>query len=327
MPVGVALYGANGHQIVRQLVDHPRARLVATAAIPLPQLGDHQQRDPQLKVADTLDELLADDRVQLVSLCSPRRRQQAADAIRCLEAGRHVYAEKPCALTEGELNDLQQVARDTGGVFHEMAGSAFMQPYLAMRNIVQSGQLGTIVHVLAQKSYPMHANRPQDEDIDGGLTCQVGVHAFRFIEHVTGIRIAAVDAFETKLGSPRADGELRVASACMLRLENGGVGAVVNNYLNQPGFGSWGNETLRIWGTDGFVEATDGGRRTHLVLGDHDAGELDVSAPGFDWFELMLDEIIDGDSFPVDLETELHPTRMVIRARAAAHQHRVETST
>ena len=34
--------------------------------------------------------------------------------------------------------------------------------------IVRSGQLGTIIQVTAEKSYPWTEHRPQDEAVDGG---------------------------------------------------------------------------------------------------------------------------------------------------------------
>ena len=66
---------------------------------------------------------------------------------------------------------------------------------------------GEIVQVFAQKSYPWHESRPQDEAVDGGLTLQVGIHAARFVEHVTGIRISSLDLIETTHGNPTANGQ------------------------------------------------------------------------------------------------------------------------
>src|SRR5687767_4807116 len=95
--LGVAVYGINGHQIHRQLEGHEHAQLVATAAFDADKLTPAQREDPAIRHYSSLFELLKDTRVELVSLCSPRRADQAADAITCLKAGRHVYAEKPCA--------------------------------------------------------------------------------------------------------------------------------------------------------------------------------------------------------------------------------------
>lgn len=317
MTIGVGLYGTNGHQVQLKLEGHPHARLVATAAVDRRQLTPSQQQDPEIRHYDTLDELLEDERVQLVSLCSPVRREQAREAIRCLEAGRHVYAEKPCAMTEADLDAILAAVERSGCRFREMAGTAFEQPYLTMRSLVQAGAIGTVIQVLAQKSYPYHDRRPQDEDVDGGLLMQVGVHALRFIEHVGGVRIDTIEAIETQLGNPRPGG-LRMAACLMMRLENRGLASAVLNYLNPPAFGRWGNEMLRIFGSRGFVEATDGGTRTRLVLESEDRGSLVIDRPGLDYFDLYVATLLGRGEMPLSLEDELHPTRMVIRAKAHA---------
>ncbi len=320
--IRIGLYGTNGHQIQRRLVDHPLGECVATAAFHNGALPEPLQQESRITHYATLDELLADERIDLVSLCSPRRRDQAQEAIRCLDAGKHVYAEKPCAMTEPDLDAIIATAHRTGKVFHEMAGTAFVQPYLAMRELVQAGTLGTVVQVLAQKSYPYHDRRPEDEDIDGGLLLQAGVHALRFIEHVAGIKVSEIWAVQTQLGNPgapdpAAPGGLRMATSMMIRLVNGGVASVICNYLNPPAFGVWGNEHLRIFGTEGFVESVDGGARTRLVLNNEDRGPLGLSG-GADYLDMFLASLGGSAPMPLALEDEVHPTRVLIRARADA---------
>jgi predicted dehydrogenase len=297
--IGIGLYGTNGHQVHEKLVNDPLGVCVAVAAFDQAMLPDELRSDPNIRHYPTLEDLLQDK------------------AIRCLEAGKHAYAEKPCAMTEEDLDAIIAAAQRTGRQFHEMAGTAFAQPYLAIRRLVQSGVLGTIVQVLVQKSYPYHDRRPQDEDVDGGMLMQAGVHATRFIEHVTGLKIVSIQAIETRLGNPKP-GNLRMASSVMASLENGAVASIVVNYLNMLPFGQWGNETLRIFGTQGFVEAVDGGTRTRLVLKDEDRGPLSLDEPSQDYLDFFMKSLHGQDEMPLSLEDELHPTRMVIRAKRDA---------
>ena len=314
--IRVGLYGNNGHQIHKQLIDHPDAEVVAVAAFHKADLPDAYRTDG-VRRYDSLSELLADDRVEFVSLCSPVRADQAADAIACLEAGRHVYAEKPCALTEQDLDRIAATAERTGNHFHEMAGTALHQPYLEMRSIVARGSIGEIVQIYAQKSYPMHDRRPQDEDIDGGLTLQNGVHALRFVEHVSGLRVTDIQAYETQLGNPR-EGELRVASSMIARLANGALASIIANYCNPASFGLWGNEEVRLFGTNGMIESTDGGVRTHLYMNDENLGPVVPSEPDRPYHDRYFGTLLGRETMPFTLEEELHPLRAVIRARDSA---------
>jgi len=202
--IGVALYGSNGHQLrPDKLATHPHARLVAVSGLRATTLPEGVKRYA------TLEEVLADPAVELVSLCSPRRADQARDAIRCLEAGKHVYAEKPAALTERELDEILAAARRAGKEFHEMAGTAFAPNYAAMRRVVQEGGVGDVIQILVQKSYRYGQGRPQDEAIDGGMFLQAGIHAARMVEHVGGVRIKSISGWETKFGKPeKGDGKI-----------------------------------------------------------------------------------------------------------------------
>jgi predicted dehydrogenase len=318
MELGIGLYGSNGHQISAELESHPRAFLAAVAGMPPGWRDQAPAGFAAVPVYTGLEALLHDDRVQLVSLCSPRRVTQASEALRCLHAGRHVLAEKPCAFTERDLDAIQEAAVRHGVRFHEMSGTIFDEPYLTMGRMLREGAVGTVVQVFAQKSYPMYPGRPQDEDVDGGLIRQAAIHAVRMVEQVAGVRVAAVQAVETGLGNPVEGGGLQVAAALTMRLVNGGIATAIANYLNPFGFGRWGNETLRIFGTEGLLESVDGGTRTRWVAGDSDRGPVPVeTAPSTD-FDRMVDAILDGTPPPHTLEEELHATRIVLRAKLSA---------
>lgn len=309
--IRIGLYGRNGHQIQNRLNGHPDAELCAVC---MP--GEVPQVPENVRVYADLAEMLADESLDFISLCSPKRSAQAADAAACLRAGKHVYAEKPAALTEAELDGLLALADEVGCEFHEMADSIFYEPYWTLKNVVQSGKIGEVVQVYAQKSYPSNFHkRPNDEETDGGLIRWVGIHAVRFVEHITGIHVRDVRAFETHHGS---DTGIFTAASLAMTLENGGVASVAMNYLNSAGFPGWGNESVRVFGTRGMAELTDGGKRTHLYT-DRDEGELDTSASDCrDYFDLLMRHFRFGEPLPLTREDEFHPLRVVIRAKDAA---------
>ena len=109
-----------------------------------------------------------------------------------------------------------------------------------------------------------------------------------------------------------------MAASYMLQLENGGVGSIVANYLNPTGFGHWGNEAVRVFGTNGFVETTDGATKTRLVVKDKDLGPDHDSAPEKDYFDSFVEFLRDKTPMPLTLDDELHPLRIVLRAKQSA---------
>lgn len=319
-PIKIGFWGSEGHQIHGQMDRYQQLQPIAFGDMAPDAQRKLKDKYPDLKVCKTFDELLAVEGLEMVSLCSSLRADQAELAIMALAQNIHVYAEKPCAMSEADLDRIMQVAAKSQAKFHEMAGTVFEQPYWAMKQIIAEDAIGDVVQVLAQKSYPMHDRRPTSEQIDGGLVPQNGVHAMRFVEHLIGIKAVNASAMQTPLGETRVGSDLQVACHITGQLANGGLYAIIANYLNPTGFGSWGNEMVRVFGTKGIIESTDGGKRTKLVVGDEDRGDLDTSSPAPDWLTLVLEDVRGINAMPIDLETELHPTRMVLRARANAQQ-------
>ena len=317
-PIGVGLYGTNGHQLSLALAGY--ARVVAVADYPADRL-DTTETEHAIRHYDTLEALLADPEIDLVSLCAARRIEQADQAIACLRAGKHVLAEKPCAFTAAKLDEILAEAEANGRQFREMAatGSSLPHPVQAIRRLVDTGALGTVVHVLAHKSYPWHDRRPQDTAVDGGLVRQVGIHAVRFIHSATGLRIAAIEGQSTGLGNP-GSGEIQMAAVFALALENGGVGSINLNYLNPSNFGVWGNDQVRVFGTEGMAETVDGFRRSSAYIPGRESTDLpfpdDLPSPVY--INHYARYLLDGTPMPIPFAEEMAMTRAMLALHEAA---------
>ena len=319
--IKVGIYGANGHQIWNFLETYDRIDFVAAAGIPENRLEKYKAfQNKTLKIYDTLDEMLEKSSIEFVCLCSPLRSEQAKDAVKCLKANVHVYAEKPAALTEADLDMILAAEKESKAEFHEIADSTFFEPYVTMRNLIKDGAVGEVVQVYVQKSYPNNfKGRPEDPNVDGGITRQAGIHAMRFLEHCCGIKIDKVKAFETTKGASDFRPNLVTASSVAMTLENGGVASACINYFNPGSFGLWGNESIRVFGTKGVIEITDGGRRTHLWNDKGDQGEFaDMHTKTKEFLFYLIEHLLDGTPMPFDSETELHPLRAVIRMTESA---------
>lgn len=312
--IGVGLYGLGGHQVhgLFENGDHPLARLVAVAGF------GGRSVSPGVRVYETLSALLADREVQWVSLCSPVRREQAGHAIEAMRAGKHVYAEKPAAMTEAELDRIIETAEATGMQFHEMGGFSVPPPYCTIRDAIKAGLIGDVVQVFAQKSYPWTEHRPSDEDVDGGLALQAGIYLTRFVEHVAGVRISRISMVETQAGNPVAGHRCRMAVALQMRLENGGLATGIANYLNPMGLRCWGYECLRVFGTAGMIETGLETGSVRWVRQGENPEWLEVPAQGVDGFELFAQVILGQAVTPLSITDELSPTRWILRAKRDA---------
>lgn len=322
--IRIGLYGTNGHQLpLGNSAANPcdRAQVIAVA--------DYARETPDgIRRYVSLEALLANPEIDLISLCSARRIEQAGHAIQCLEAGKHVLAEKPCAFDVKTLEKILDAARRSRCAFREMAATELNPSVQAIRRLVDTGELGTIVHVQAHKSYPWHSRRPQDIEVDGGLVRQVGIHAVRLIHGGTGLRIKSIQGLSTGLGNP-GEGSIQMAAAFALALENGAVGSINLNYLNPPNFGRWneearpiwGNDQLRVFGTRGMAETVDGYSRNALYLLERgNAVELpipgDIVSPVY--IQHYVNYLLDGTPMPTPFEEEMSMTRAMLALHEAS---------
>lgn len=303
--IGIGLFGQNGHQLPHDLVVRG-GQVVATCGIAT-------QSDAVVQYA-SFTELLADPAVHLVSICAPRRDQQVFFVQQALRAGKHVYAEKPCVMRHDELDRLITLAQQQQCYLFEMAGTAFEAPYAAVTPLIASGILGTIGQIVVRKSYPYADWRPQDEGIDGGLIMQAGIHAARLITHVAQQRIVAISAVEHQIGNPVAHGDLQMAVGMLAQLANGGCASIYANYYNQRGNNLWGDDELRIYGSQAFLYTVG---HTIYVVDAHQTRQFDC-APQPAYIQRIIDVLHNNTPRPLDIATEIHPTHVVIAAKQSA---------
>lgn len=307
--VGIGIYGSNGHQISQSNMESETAYIAGACDVLADALA------PNIKVYAAFNEMLADDNIKLVSICSSQRRDQADDIILALKANKHVYAEKPCVMDIGQLDYILEMAQERKLLFCEMAGSVFERPYNKVKEIVDSGVLGQIVQVFAQKSYPYQDWRPQDEDKDGGLILQNAIYGIRFIEHVAGQKVAAIDGLETTLGNPKP-GNLRMAAALNMKLESGGIATVIANYLNQPSTNVWGNEELRIFGVNGYLRTNVQNNTVEVYTKDAVVVHETVNIKSL--LQILIECIAGNKPLPVSPYELTRPTRLAIQAKQKA---------
>lgn len=100
--------------------------------------------------AASFDNVLSDPDIEAVSLASPAglhyRQAKAA-----LEAGKHVYVEKPLALDIGEAEALCALAEQRGLTLMVGHLLQYHPVYIRLRALVEAGELGRIHHVYSNR--------------------------------------------------------------------------------------------------------------------------------------------------------------------------------
>jgi scyllo-inositol 2-dehydrogenase (NADP+) len=107
---------------------------------------------PNVQKMETLEAVLADASIDLVSICSPNN-THVAYTRQCLLAGKHVLVEKPFAPTYEEAKSLFLLAKECKKHIFIFQNRRFDSDFLTIKKIIDNGFLGEILQ------YEAHYNR------------------------------------------------------------------------------------------------------------------------------------------------------------------------
>lgn len=103
-----------------------------------------QEKYPAIRVARTLDELLADKAIQLCVVATPND-SHFEYAKRCLLADRNVVVDKPFAPTLRESEELVRLAKERGRLITVYQDRRWDGDFGTVKQIAHSGRLGKLV--------------------------------------------------------------------------------------------------------------------------------------------------------------------------------------
>lgn len=148
VPVSVAVVGLGywGPNLARNLYELENAELVSLCDTRREPLDALRRRYPGVSRTTSFADLLDNRKVEAIALATPvsTHFELAAAA---LEAGKHVFVEKPLAATAAEALSLLELARERELVL--MPGHTFLYspPVVLIRSLIEAGELGDIYFI------------------------------------------------------------------------------------------------------------------------------------------------------------------------------------
>ena len=107
---------------------------------------------PSVEVARSLDEVLADSEIDLVSICSPNA-THFDYAKQVLLAGKHALVEKPFTATVEEAEELILLSQKQGKILSVFQNRRFDSDFMTVKKIIDGNFLGEV------HSFEIHFNR------------------------------------------------------------------------------------------------------------------------------------------------------------------------
>ena len=103
-----------------------------------------QEKYPNVKSYDTLDELLKDEAIELVVVNTPNYTHYDY-AKEALQAGKHVVVEKPFTVNSKEGKELIQLAKKKKKKLSVYQNRRYDSDYKAIKNVIQENLLGNVI--------------------------------------------------------------------------------------------------------------------------------------------------------------------------------------
>ena len=134
---------------------------------------------PVARPTASFDDLLADSELEAVVLATPVPTHHAL-ARQALEAGKHVFVEKPMTFSASEARDLRDVVQRTGGTLMVGHLLRYHPAVVKLRELIDAGELGDVRYVYGNR-VNLGTIRP-----DENALWSLGVHDVSVVLHLLG---------------------------------------------------------------------------------------------------------------------------------------------
>jgi len=174
--VGLGYWGPN---LVRNLHELPDAELAAVCDMRQDALDAIGRRYPAVPTTTSFDEIVCDPSIDAVALATPVSTHYPL-AVAALEAGKHVFIEKPLAASSEEARDLIEIAEGRELVL--MPGHTFLYspPVNTIRDLIASGDIGEIYFISTSRvNLGLHQS-------DVSVAWDLGPHDFSILRYWLG---------------------------------------------------------------------------------------------------------------------------------------------
>src|SRR5437763_4203625 len=196
--------------------------------------------------------LLERDDVDVIDLCLPNDLHCEA-TVAAAQAGKHVICEKPLCVTLAEADRMIAACRAAGVKLMYAEELCFTPKYVRAKQLVEEGGLGEVYLV---KQSEKHSGPHSDWFWDvrrsgGGVTLDMGCHAFEFFRWILGKPAARNVLAQTGTYVHRGRTEGDDNAIIVVEFEGGAVGLAEESWAKPGGM----DDRAEIYGTRGVTYA------------------------------------------------------------------------
>lgn len=211
---------------------------------------------------DSEDDIIYNPEIDAIDVCTPNiyHYQTVKKAIL---AGKHVYCEKPLAVTYAQAKELAELAREHNVKCHMVFNNRFLLPIMKAKELIDSGVIGKIISFKGEYHHssalsPDKTGWKQDKDIcGGGVLFDLGSHVFDLLYYLCG-EVKSVFgksqiAFPVRAGINGEKWQTNADEAfyVLATLKNGACGTVTVSKITT---GSNDDLSIEVYGDKGSIK-------------------------------------------------------------------------
>jgi predicted dehydrogenase len=250
--VGIIGLGV-GEQHIAGFQMHPAAEVAALCDLAAEKRSDARRRYPGIPVIEDAAAVIDDPRIDVVSIASFDD-AHAAQVMRALDRGKHVFVEKPVCLTVEEFRAIRTRLADNPKL--RLSSNLILRAsprFIDLRQRIGEGEFGRLFNIEADYLYGRlekltagwRGRIPDYSVMLGG-----GIHIIDLILWLTRDRVAEVVAAGNGVASAGSSFRGRDMVTALLIFESGAIGKVSANFgCVHPHF-----HRLTVYGTDATFE-------------------------------------------------------------------------
>ena len=236
--VNVALVGAGAIGIVHAETlsgGTAGARLAAVVDPIVPQAERAAAFGDNVQVSGDTASAIANEGIDAVVISAPAR-FHAELIIAAARAGKHVFCEKPVALT---LEDARRAVAFVGQQTVKLQigfQRRFDPAYLRAKQAIERGDIGAVEMIISTTRDPAPPG-PGALEAAGGIYLDTAIHDFDTVRFLSGAEVTDVFATASTLVTTGRTGVYDIdTAATVLRLESGAVASVTNSLRTAYGY-------------------------------------------------------------------------------------------
>ena len=286
------------------------------------------KRYPQVKLANSENEILEDKSIQLI-LSSAIPVDRAGIGIRAMQHGKDYMVDKPGITTLEQLEEVRRIQKQTGRIYSIMYSERFEnKATVKAGDLVKEGAIGNVIQTVILAPHRMTANtRPSwffDKKYFGGIITDIGSHQFdQFLFFTNSDKADIVASQVGNVAHPKYP-NFEDFGDVMLQ-GNGGAGYIRIDWFTPDGLKTWGDGRLTILGTEGYIEVRKNidiaGRQgaNHLfVVNNKETKYIDCNNVELPYGRLLVDDVLNRTETAMSQKHCFLATELALKAQKNA---------